>query len=166
MRNSKLQWLKIAWNRVSSVTIQNCFQHCSFSSVVPVCAEMAPPSEPSSELESLFEELKSQKLNIEGSVDDYANIDNDVAIEGILSDDEIISTVQVEAVLEESYVENDDDEPVTCPTISEFRNALDTVRRFVTCNSATRYLNTIAELEELLVTTSPRVRQKSLTDYL
>ena len=159
-----IQWLKIAWNRVSSVTIQHCFQHCSFTSEVPLYVDTAPP--PSSELESLFDELKSHDFNIEGSVDDYTSIDNDVAIDGILSDNEIVSTVQGEEVLEVSYVEYDDDEPVTCPTISEYRNALDIVRRFVTCHSTTSYLNTIAELEDLLVNTTPRVKQTSLTDYL
>ena len=105
-------------------------------------------------------------FNIEGSVDDYTSNDNDVSIDGILSDNEIVFTVQGGEVLEVSYVEYDDDEPVTCPTISEYRNALDIVRRFVTCHSTTSYLNTIAELEDLLVNTTPRVKQTSLTDYL
>ena len=42
------------------------------------------------------------------------------------------------------------------PTISEFRDALDIARRFVTCKTDNIHPNAIAELEELLLKTNVR----------
>ena len=123
--------------------------------------------EPSSELENLFEGLKSHNINIEGSVEDYTHIDDDdVAIDGVLTDSEIVSMIKDDAVLLEEPNMSCDDEPIACPTISEFRDALDIVRRFVTCKTDNIHLNAIAELEELLLKTSAKIyRHTALTDF-
>ena len=122
--------------------------------------------EPSSELENLFEGLKSHNTNIEGSVEDYTHIDDDVAIDGVLTDSEIVSMIKDDAVLLEEPNIACDDEPIAFPTISEFHDALDIVRRFVTCKTDNIHLNAIAELEELLLKTSAKIyRHTALTDF-
>ena len=161
-----MQWLKIAWDKVTAEIIRNCFQHCNFRDITSsVCMDLV--SEPSSELENLFEGLKSHNVNIEGSVEDYTHVDDDVAIDGVFTDSDIVSMIQDDAVLSEEPYIACDDEPIACPTISEFRDALDIVRRFVTCKTDTNsHLNSIAELEELLLKTSTKIyRQTSLTDF-
>ena len=124
-------------------------------------------SEPSSELENLFEGLRSHNINIEGCVEDYTHVGVDVAIDGIFSDSVFVSRIQDDTVLSEEPYIACDDEPVACPIISEFRDVLDIVRRFVTCKTDTNsHLNAIAELEELLLKTSTKIyRQTSLTDF-
>ena len=160
-----MQCLKVAWDNVTIETIQNCFQHCSFSGLNSPSADMNASREPSSELESLFEELKSHDIDVQGSVEGYTGIDNDVAIDGILTDGEIASLVQDDTIFEEPCIECDD-EPVVCPTISEFRNALDVVRRYVTFHiDNTHHLNAITELEDFLLNTSATVRRSYLSVY-
>ena len=160
-----MQWLKVAWDNVTIETIQNCFQHCSFSGLHSPSTDMNASRVPCSELESLFEELKSNDMDVQGSVEEYTGIDHYVAIDGILTDSEIASLVQDDTKFEEPCIECDD-EPVVCPTISEFRNALDVLRRYVTCHTYnTHHLNAITELEDFLLNTSTIVRQSSLSDY-
>ena len=160
-----MQWLKVAWDNVTIETIQNCFQHCSFSGLNSPSTDMNASRVPCSELESLFEELKSYDIDVQGSVEEYTGIDNYVAIDGIPTDSEIASLVQDDTKFEELCIECDD-EPVVCPTISEFRNALDVVRRYMTCHTYnTHHLNAITELEDFLLNTSTIVRQSSLSDY-
>ena len=161
-----LQWLKVAWDRVTAGTIRNCFQHCDFKGITSLSGDLDVICEASSELENLFVGLKSHNINIEGSVEDYTHIDDDVAIDGVLTDSEIVSMIQDDAVIAEEPNNTCDDKPVACPTIPEFRDALDVVRRFVTCNTDNIHLHAITELEELLLKTSAKMhRQTALTDF-
>ena len=75
-----LQWLKVAWDRVTAGTIQNYLQHCNFRGIASPSVDLDEVCEPSSELENLFEGLKSHNINIEGSVEEYTHIDDDLQI--------------------------------------------------------------------------------------
>ena len=157
-----MQWLKVSWEKVTATTIQNCFHHCSFSlgsntAEISIVSEEGPES-------ITYEELKSREINVEGSFEEYAIIDNDVPISGILTDNEITAMVQGDVTEEACVIEHDeDDNTIVCPSVSEYRDALKIVKRYVTCNSKSCLLNAINEMEELIYTCS--VKQSSLSDF-
>ena len=92
----------------------------------------------------------------------YLKINNGTATTGILTDEDIATMVLGDA--EEPSAE-DHDEPVVCPTLSEYRSALDVVRHFVTSHSTdNEYLNVVSSLDELLYTVSFN-RQTTITEF-
>ena len=72
--------------------------------------------------------------------------------------------VQGDVTEEPCVIEHDeDDNTIVCPSVSEYRDALKIVKRYVTCNSKSCLLNAINEMEELIYTCS--VKQSSLSDF-
>ena len=108
--------------------------------------------------------MKSRKINVEGSFEEYAIIDNDFPISGNLTDNEITAMVQGDVTEEPCVIEHDeDDNTIVCPSVSEYRDALKIVMRYVTCNSKSCLLNAINEMEEIIYNCS--VKQSSLSDF-
>ena len=103
-----MQGLKVSWDNVTATTIQNCFRHCSFS-LGSNTAEISIVSEEGPEIIT-YEELKSREINVEGSFEEYAIIDNDVPISGILTDNEIAAMVQGDVTEEPCVIEHDEDD--------------------------------------------------------
>eukprot|EP00731_Ephydatia_muelleri_P001316 Em0001g1316a len=85
-----MQWLKFAWDKVTPETIKNCFHHCNFNLGTPkdrgtcIGAEAAQ-----ADLNHLLNDLRQKGMAVEGQVEDFLNLDNDVETAGILSDNEI-----------------------------------------------------------------------------
>ena len=68
-------------------------------------------------------------------------------------------------VAEEEPSAKDHDEPVACPTFSEYHSVLNIVRHFVTCRSTdNQYLNVVNSLDELLYSVSFN-RQTTVTEF-
>ena len=67
---------------------------------------------------------------------------------------------------EEEPSPEDHDEPVACPTPSEYHSAaLNIVRHFLTCRSTdNHYLNVVSSLDELLYSVSFN-RQTTITEF-
>ena len=158
-----MQWLKVSWDKVTATTIQNCFHHCSFS-LGSNTAEISIVSEEGPDSITTYEELKSREINVEVSFEEYAIIDNDVPISGILTDNEITAMVQGDFTEEPCVIEHyEDDNTIVCPSVSKYRDALKIVKRYLTCNSKSCLLNAINEMEELIYTCS--VKKSSLSDF-
>ena len=163
-----MQWLKLAWDRVTPDTIRNCFAHCKFQVTTslndPEYVTTSDDEKP--ELDIMFGQCKLHNIIVESSPKEYITIDADIAIDGAFTDEEIVRMVHDVTPEEPSTctLNLEEDEPVTCPTNAEFRNALDIVQRYVTFHSDGRQLTVLHELEELLFSrTMPQ--QSSITDF-
>ena len=114
---------EVSWDKVTATTIQNCFHHCSFS-LGSNTAEISIVSEEGPDSITTYEKLKSREINVEVSFEEYAIIDNDVPISGILTDNEITAMVQGDVTEEPCVIEHDeDDNTIVCPSVSEYRDA-------------------------------------------
>lgn len=156
-----MKWLKQAWNEVSETTIRNSFRHCSFRSDD---AEESPHQDP--DLQPLFEELRERGGSIDGSLEDFATSDNGVETTGILSDHDIVQSVLGREEPDDSEDEgnDNDDNPVVCPTVGDFRAALKVAREYVACCSADpRHEQALISLEDLSF--QARSKQSHITDF-
>ena len=155
-------WLKTAWNEVTPLTIQNCFRHCGFNdSSSAISDETTVIDEP--DIEDIVQQLSENGVSIEGSVDDYINADEDVAVAGTFTDAEIAANIRGE--LDMAVEEEGEDEPVVCPTLLEFQSAID-VTRFVICHSDdTQHLTALNSFEKLLFNVRSCNKQTEITDF-
>ena len=129
-----MQWLKIAWDEVTSTTIQNCSHQVGFKTDSTPRALHEHDSSPN--LAGALDDLRTSGVLVEGQVDDFTNIDKDLETAGTLTDEDIVASVCGTVVEEEDDADVDEqDHPLICPTNSDYRNAMDIIRRFVTCTS-------------------------------
>lgn len=157
-----MRFSRRAWQDVSNNTIENCFKKCGFKTqALDNCLEEIvelenPPN---------WETLCSNNTNNEISFKDYINVDQDLPVCGVLTDEDIIL-----AVSEKSDEENIDYEEITVekPTITmkEARKALDVVQDYFEMNPGTdqRTFTNIHELQKL-INTSNKTIQTKLTDF-
>ena len=162
-----MQWMKVAWDKVTPTTVANCFRHCSFkiaTSDVPEASHPEPPS-----IDNVMVELQQRGVEADVSGSDFATVDDDVATSGTLSDADIVAMVQGTDVVDGEDDDHDDadasDEQIPCPSVAEYRTALDTVRRFAICKSSNTAAtaNALDSLEKLLFDCST-LKQSSITD--
>ena len=113
-----MRWLKQSWNEVTEATIKNCFKYCSFRQDVSASED---PLGQDPDLQSLFEELQQHGASIDGTCE---------IVDSVLSREEEY----------EDEANNDDDEPIVCPTVSAYWAALTVVSCYVV---AVMTLNTI-----------------------
>lgn len=145
-----MQWLKIAWDDVTSTTIQNFFQRASFKS------DSVPNHDtPEPDIARVLDNLRTNGISIEGEVDEFTAIDDDLETDGTLTDGDIVATICGTVDQEEDDTDADkQDVPVICPTTSEFWHAMHLARRFVTCISDNQQdIQAVHSLEKLLFTT-------------
>ena len=153
-----MQWLKVAWDEMTPTPIQNCFHHCTLSISTPEVDMTTHIG-----TDNILDELRQCGVDVEGSFEDFANVDKKFATTAILTDEDIAAMFLGDAAEEESSAE-DNDEPVACLTLSEYCSPLDVVRHFVTCRSTdNQYLNVISSLDELLYSVSFN-RQTTITE--
>ena len=98
--------------------------------------------------------MRTSGVHIEGQLDDFTNIANDLETAGTLTDEDIVASVCGTVVEEEDDADVDEqDHPLICPTNSDYRNAMDIIRRFVTCNSDnSEDIQAVYRLEKLFFT--------------
>ena len=160
-----MQWLRYAWDQVTPTTIQNCFYHVGFyaDSSAPIEDDNSEP-----DILGVLDELKENGMNIDCKGDEFAAINSTVITTGELSDQDIAASIG-ETNLELGDVEDqlDDDEPVFLPTYSEYKTAVDVVKRFVTCMlSNPQDMVAVQTLEHLLFTTKREQQQTTLDSFL
>ena len=156
-----IQWLKIAWDEVTSSTIQNCFHHVSFKTdSTPLPEHNASP-----DIAGVLDDLRTIGVHVEGQVEDFSNIDNDLETAGTLTDEDIVATVCGTMDEDEDDADIDEqDDPIICPTNSDYRNAMDVVRRYVMCTSDnSEDMKAVHRLEKLFFTF--KHKQTTLDDY-
>ena len=155
-----MQWLNIALDEVTSTTIQNCFQYVGFK------GDSVPNHDtPEPDIARVLGDLRTNSVSIEGEVDEFTAIDDDLETDGTLTDGDIVATICGTVDQEEDDTDaHEQDVPVICPTTSEFRHVMDIARHFVTCISDNQQdIQAVHSLEKLLFTT--RRRQTTLQDY-
>ena len=160
-----MQWLQYAWDQVTPTTIQNCFHHVGFraDSSAPIEDDNSEP-----DISGVLDELKENGMNIDCEGDEFAAIDSTVITTGELSDQDIAASIQ-ETTQELGDAEDqlDDDDPVLVPTYSEYKTAVDVVKRFVTCMSSNpQDMVAVQTLEHLLFTMKREQQQTTLDSFL
>ena len=165
-----MQWLKIAWDKVTSTTIMNCFRHCSFIIASQSEDDNDSTSPIQVEADEILDELRRQHgLDSGVSFQDFLNFDNTIETSGSLTDEEIASMVhEGHATQNDSEETSEDyDEPVQCPTVSEYHLALDVVKRFITCNGESPHLQAFSCLDDLLHSVQRKSKKQTrITEFI
>ena len=109
------------------------------------------------ETSDILDDLRQQGIEVEGSVQDFFNVDDNVETTGTLTDEEIALMVVSDAQKDREEPSGEDyDKPIVCSTVSECCSALDVVRRFIICHRETSHLLALNCLDELLYNVKPR----------
>ena len=103
-----MQWLRIAWQKVTSTTIINCFHLCNFNT--EPTQDSIEDTEP--DVNDLLSNLRQRGMKVEGQFEDFSGVDNDVATAAILSEEEIAGMFQVQPQDTAAEIEDDFDEPI------------------------------------------------------
>ena len=159
-------WLKYAWNNVTETTICNCFRHVGF--ITDSSNETVDNPDDNPDISSVLDTLRDNGVNIDCQNEEYATADEDLEVAGMLTDEDIVSSINEESSKEDGTEEDadQDDEPVTIPSYSDFYSAVDVVRRFVLCKSSTpNDLVAVQTLEKLLFSTKHDAVQTTIEDY-
>ena len=127
-----IEWLKIAWDEVTSTTIQKCFHHVGFK----MDSTPLPEHDTSPDIAGVLEDLRTNGVHDEGQIENFTNIVSDLETAGTLTDVDIVTTVFGTMDDNEDDADIDDqDDPIICPTNSNYRKAMDVARRYVMCTS-------------------------------
>ncbi|UYV66981.1 TIGD4 [Cordylochernes scorpioides] len=165
--------ISVAWNDVLPATISNCWHH----SGIIKSDEISPLDTPQPETQmweqqSLFDRMKELlKIPLEMDFDSYADADNDVVTNAMLSDVEIVESIlQAKEEEETDQVDEEVDPIVHIPHPKEVLESIQTLRLFLQCQdeskSLHRHLSDLDNIEKsvqhLLLTSKC---QKKITNY-
>ena len=147
-------WSKHSWRKLPLLIIgksksPHCFCH---DKSLPLSTSQSEDDNDSTspiqvEADEILDELRRlHGLDCGVSFQDFINFDNNVETSGSLNDEEIASMVhEGHATQNDSEeISEDYDEPVHCPTVSEYHLALDVVKRFITCNGKSSHFQAIS----------------------
>ncbi|XP_046395439.1 tigger transposable element-derived protein 6-like [Ischnura elegans] len=152
-----IQRLCVAWDGVEKSAITNCFRRAGFP------GEMDVQDDPQPEEREEWGEV-AQLLNIEGvSFEDFANIDDDLAVFGKNEDPEIITETQ--DVSDEEREESSN--CVVRPSWKEVVDAVDVLERvFITSEDGIENLKILRQVEQAASKEMrKRMRQTTLQNY-
>ncbi|UYV67207.1 TIGD4 [Cordylochernes scorpioides] len=165
--------ISVAWNDVLPATISNCWHHSGIiKSDVSSPLDTPQPATQILEQQSLFDRMKEVlKIPLEMDFDSYADADNDVVTNAMLSDVEIVESIlQAKEEEETDQVDEEVDPIVHIPHPKEVLESIQTLRLFLQCQdeskSLHRHLSDLDNIEKsvqhLLLTSK---RQKKITNY-
>ena len=117
---------------MTEATIKNCFKPCSFRQYASASED---PLGQDPDLQSLFKELQQHGASIDGTLEDFRTSDDHVETTGAFSDHEIVDSVLGREEEYEDEANDDDDEPIVCPTVAAYQAALEVVSCYVSCCS-------------------------------
>lgn len=159
-----------SWRNVTARTIQNCFKTCGFE-IKSATDNEAEESDANNEgiIEGIdADQWKEIVCEPDFCFDDYVNIDDGVAICGLLSDDDILASSAVKCDENEN---SDDDEPHNEKVIISAKQArchVDDLRSFVENSSDANddIFNVLYKLEKFIEKSSEkRKKQNKITNY-
>ncbi|UYV73501.1 TIGD4 [Cordylochernes scorpioides] len=165
--------ISVAWNDVLPATISNCWHHSGIiKSDVSSPLDTPQPATQMWEQQSLFDRMKEVlKIPLEMDFDSYADADNDVVTNAMLSDVEIVESIlQAKEEEETDQVDEEVDPIVHIPHPKEVLESIQTLRLFLQCQdeskSLHRHLSDLDNIEKsvqhLLLTSKC---QKKITNY-
>ncbi|UYV63584.1 TIGD4 [Cordylochernes scorpioides] len=165
--------ISVAWNDVLPATISNCWHHSGIiKSDVSSPLDTPQPATQMWEQQSLFDRMKEVlKIPLEMDFDSYADADNDVVTNAMLSDVEIVESIlQAKEEEETDQVDEEVDPIVHIPHPKEVLESIQTMRLFLQCQdeskSLHRHLSDLDNIEKsvqhLLLTSKC---QKKITNY-
>ncbi|CAH2096716.1 unnamed protein product [Euphydryas editha] len=147
-----------AWKNVNPTFIYNCFIKCGFKQVGNVEQSSEPPKIINSD--SRWGLLPNCG---EITFDDYAHVDDDISVHGVLTDAELMNMVS----LDEDEEENEEEEPPISVTLSEARKCL-TILRFYALGTDTNddFFAALTTIENSLDNDRRKsLTQKKITDF-
>ncbi|UYV63340.1 TIGD4 [Cordylochernes scorpioides] len=165
--------ISVAWNDVLPATISNCWHNSGIiKSDVSSPLDTPQPATQMWEQQSLFDRMKEVlKIPLEMDFDSYADADNDVVTNAMLSDVEIVESIlQAKEEEETDQVDEEVDPIVHIPHPKEVLESIQTLRLFLQCQdeskSLHRHLSDLDNIEKsvqhLLLTSKC---QKKITNY-
>ncbi|UYV84166.1 K02A2.6-like [Cordylochernes scorpioides] len=165
--------ISVAWNDVLPATISNCWHHSGIiKSDVSSPLDTPQPATQMWEQQSLFDRMKEVlKIPLEMDFDSYADADNDVVTNAMLSDVEIVESIlQAKEEEETDQVDEEVDPIVHIPHPKDVLESIQTLRLFLQCQdeskSLHRHLSDLDNIEKsvqhLLLTSKC---QKKITNY-
>ncbi|UYV81764.1 ADCK1, partial [Cordylochernes scorpioides] len=136
--------ISVAWNDVLPATISNCWHHSGIiKSDVSSPLDTPQPATQMWEQQSLFERMKEVlKIPLEMDFDSYADADNDVVTNAMLSDVEIVESIlQAKEEEETDQVDEEVDPIVHIPHPKEVLESIQTLRLFLQCQDESKSLH-------------------------
>ena len=158
--------LRTAWNLVTPTTIQNCFAHARF--ILNSETEQPEENEIDPTLSEMFNRVSSV-LNVSISLNEYVTVDENVTTAPVLTDTDIVETVQVDNCEgddsdDELDTENDSE---NVPTATDMLSLLSRVGgRYFEANSEGEMFEHVDKLEQFVENKIVQnCVQKKITDY-
>ncbi|UYV80525.1 hypothetical protein LAZ67_19000466 [Cordylochernes scorpioides] len=139
-----LDIISVAWNDVLPATISNCWHHSGIiKSDVSSPLDTPQPATQMWEQQSLFDRMKELlKIPLEMDFDSYADADNDVVTNAMLSDVEIVESIlQAKEEEETDQVDEEVDPIVHIPHPKEVLESIQTLRLFLQCQDESKSLH-------------------------
>ncbi|UYV83871.1 hypothetical protein LAZ67_X000477 [Cordylochernes scorpioides] len=136
--------ISVAWNDVLPATISNCWHHSGIiKSDVSSPLDTPQPATQILEQQSLFDRMKEVlKIPLEMDFDSYADADNDVVTNAMLSDVEIVESIlQAKEEEETDHVDEEVDPIVHIPHPKEVLESIQTLRLFLQCQDESKSLH-------------------------
>ncbi|UYV67858.1 TIGD4 [Cordylochernes scorpioides] len=136
--------ISVAWNDVLPATISNCWHHSGIiKSDVSSPLDTPQPATQMWEQQSLFDRMKEVlKIPLEMDFDSYADADNDVVTNAMLSDVEIVESIlQAKEEEETDQVDEEVDPIVHIPHPKEVLESIQTLRLFLQCQDESKSLH-------------------------
>lgn len=122
-----IMMISAAWENVSEKTISNCFRHAGFKESI----ESHQPTNQAVDYDEATIHCLAKELNpslSENIIQDFVDIDYDVAICSSLTDQDIIEEIQDE---EKNNDDDDEEEELFIPSLNEALTAATTLKQFL-----------------------------------
>lgn len=155
-----MEWIKVAWDTVTQMTLINCFRKAGFSAAVE------GEEEENNQLE-FYHELQRRSGGELSSADEYLSVDDDVTATGTLVSPSPVGEDDDATDFEFSSEDEEGDEGKPKPTLKQVMEAIETVTRFSSFMNDDRNMSKhLDKIEEVILEENVKnSKQSHITDY-